>query len=327
MAMSKQRQAMLEQMANVLEPRKKELFAFLQDKYHFVDFPSSYRNSLRGSQTVYRIGTLGIEVDLNYDSCLVSVWLAYIGDETCFRWWGEVTNVVGGVRIRSRLEQVLGEQLQINDKAIEEIQRIRRDTNSDERNQASMNRMLKLYQQILRHHIATILQQPSDTVFPPGAIDQSVRQRTVQHSLEEHTRTRFAFLPENYGFSQSIESIDRLGSSFEFRGDNIGVEIRFDYFDPDVNVILHKLLFGMPEERVRRIDDRGKALSVSLSQAIKTLNSNDPLIHEIRRLWENSDLSERGQDFCLATVDKYGQVLQNHIEELLRLPVDVIFPL
>jgi hypothetical protein len=73
--------------------------------------------------------------------------------------------------------------------------------------------------------------------------------------------------------------------------------------------------------------DHGVRVRVPLEVVVRDyLGANDPLIDEIRRANMNTENDERDLAFGTAMLERYERLLRNHFDEILRLPLDVIFP-
>jgi hypothetical protein len=316
--------AEVERMASVLEPQAKNLFAFLRRDGGFTERPSTRRQPPLWTQFIYRNATLGIEVQLNYSHRLVAVWLVRLDQGK----YPTYARLVDGVLIRPRLEQVLHDQLHITDPIIGEVERLRHDSELAERDEAFLERMLGLYHDLLRRHLATILQQPLAALFPTGIVSQHMYQTEVKRKLEQQARERFGFLRDAYGFTADLlEDVWFWGTSISFRNPDIGVRISFEYRDCDIDVYLVKLSDGEPPDMLSLQWDRGVRVSAPLERVIEDyLGEPDPLIGEIRRAFGSTDLDERDLAFGSAVLAMYERLLRAHIDVILQQPLDVIFP-
>jgi hypothetical protein len=319
-------EAEVERLARTLEPRARALFAFLRREAGFTQRPSARRQRTLWTRLIYRGADLGIEIELNYHLRLVVVWLVRLEQGGYPKRAGVDAGPVDGVLIRPRLERVLRDHLHIADATLDELDRLRRDSEREERDEAFLTHMLDLYHRLLLHHLATVLDQPLDRLFPSGVPDRRVQLPEIQRELERQAQERLDFLREEYGFFLHIPSDWVWGASFRYLGRQIGVEVAFDYREGTIGVDLAELYDGLPLPAVLKWE-RGMLVLARLERVVEdSLGAPDPVVGELRRAFTNTDWSERDLAFCASVLEKYQRLLHSHIGEILRQPLDVVFP-
>ncbi len=165
--------AEVERLSGVLEPRARTLFTFLRHEGGFTQRPSTRRESILWTQLIYRSAELGVEIEIDYTLRLIAVWLIRLEQGKYPVAAGPFSGPVNGVVIRPRLETVLRDQLNVADPILDELERLRRDSEREQRDQAFLERMLDLYQQLFQRHLAAILQHPLAQLFPAGIVDRA----------------------------------------------------------------------------------------------------------------------------------------------------------
>jgi hypothetical protein len=141
-------------------------------------------------------------------------------------------------------------------------------------------------------------------------------------------RNTFAFLLDKYGFSlYPNPEPSWAGTWIDYRSQDIGVSIQFEYYEHEMWVELVKLTDGQPPEPRALYWDHGVRVSAKVERVIGVyLAQDDPPIGEIRRMFSNTDMFERDKRFFSAVLDKHERLLKRHIEAILAAPRDVIFP-
>ena len=150
----------------------------------------------------------------------------------------------------------------------------------------------------------------------------------VREALERQAQERFGFLTEVYGFSLHLDpEPTRWGSWLDFRSEDIGVSITFDYHEHMMWVELVKLTDGQPPDGRALNWGHGVRVRARAEHVIGVyLKQDDQLIGEIRRMFSNTDMFERDKGFFTAVLDKHERLLKKHIDAILVAPLDVIFP-
>ena len=191
--------------------------------------------------------------------------------------------------------------------------------------------MLELYRDLVRRHLDLLVSQPIARLFPAGGVYEPLHRSDVRADLERQAQERFAFLPNDHGFSLHLDPDPTgWGSWVDYRSKDIGVSIQFEYFEyyeHEMWVELVKLSNGQPPEGRALYWDHGVRVRAQVERVIGVyLKQDDPLIGEIRRMFSNTDMFERDKGFFTAVLDKHERLLKRHIEAILAAPLDVIFP-
>lgn len=320
--------AEVESLAGVLEPQARRMFAFLRSESGFTQRPSMRRQPMLWTQFIYRAAELGVEIELSWWQRFVSVWLIRLEQGSYPKSGGLFSRPEGGTLIRVRLEQALRDEMGLADDALEELERLRRDSERTERDEAFLGHMLDLYEGLLRRHAAALLLEPLDRLFPSGVVNHHMYQYEVRRELERQVRERFAFLHDEYGFAADpVVDAWTWATSLFFRGRTMGVEVNFEFRDCEIEVVLVKLTDGRPPEPSVLQWDQGVRVRARLERIIEVyLGISDPLTGEIRRAFTNTDWGERNLAFAIAVLERYERLLRAHLGAIARSPQDVIFP-
>jgi len=102
--------------------------------------------------------------------------------------------------------------------------------------------MLELYRDLLRRHLDLLVSQPIARLFPAGGVYEPLHRPDVRADLERQTQERFAFLPNDHGFSPYLDPDPSwAGTWIDYRSKDIGVSIQFEYYEHEMWVELVKL--------------------------------------------------------------------------------------
>jgi hypothetical protein len=165
--------------------------------------------------------------------------------------------------------------------------------------------MLELYRDLVRRHLDLLVSQPIARLFPAGGVYEPLHRLDVRADLERQTQERFAFLPNDHGFSPYLNPDPSwAGTWIDYRSNDIGVCIQFEYYEHEMWVELVKHSNGQPPEPRTLYWDHGVRVSAKVERVIGVyLKQYDPLIGEIRRMFSNTDMFERDKGFFTAVLD------------------------
>ena len=125
--------AEVEQLRKALVPRARALFGFLRTEGGFTQRPSTRWMMYLWTWLIYRSTELCIEVEINYYTRLISVWLIRLENGAIPKGSGPGGAPVNGVIIRRRVESILRDDHSVSDHLLDELAAIYSDSEHQER--------------------------------------------------------------------------------------------------------------------------------------------------------------------------------------------------
>jgi len=310
----------------------KQQFAFLKTE---MGFTKPLLNRPKHALLIYRNATMGIRIEMNRAMNDMEILLGKLGDNGKFPFANE-----GRERILWLLESLLTRQLQVQDKRILALDRIRLDTRRMEKaawdytwDTQQWTQVLRLYQTLLRDHIDLILQQPLEVLFP-STIDYLAMGNTRQE-WEQLAKDHFAFLGE-YGFRHHpVCAVNNWLDIVTWLGADRGIQLTVDHREKDLSCDLISLIDGKIPATDKNVltqhEDfmlgRGVAIPLCdlLSQQLGITDSEIESIGNLRRLLNIRHYSDYDYRYISTFIMQSASLARRYLKVLMDTPLETIF--